>query len=232
MGRAKRQMENGRFTDDIILGLPVSGIDKQGGYYLVPTEAGILRLDEKLNPEDIYPKASLQSPDGPAPHVLYLDNRSNAKQALYLGQDGFHSIAAPGESISRLKPFVPPGAVVLAVEDGPQDFIRFRWEKEKQRGWTLIDTTDPEKPAFYGNALYVHLKEFDTFDESSQPWMQVRFFPGHMEYLRHGAKAPYKMDYPEPLQVLAAMVKGKRLLLISKTNLWEINLEHVFSSAK
>jgi hypothetical protein len=61
--------------------------------------------------------------------------------------------------------------------------------------------------------------------------MQVRFFPGHMEFLRHGVEAPYKMDYPEPMEVLAAMVKGKQLLLIGKTNLWEINLEHVFISA-
>lgn len=231
-GRARRQMENGRFTDDIILGLPVSGIDKQGGYYLVPTEAGILRLDERLNPTDIYPKASLQSPIGPAPRVLYMDNRSNVKQALYLGQEGFHPIAAPGANIPGLKPLVPPEAVVLAVEDGPQDFVRFRWQKEKQRGWTLIDSTDPQKPAFYGNALYVHLKEFATFDEDSQPWMQVRFFPRHMEFLRHGAEAPYKMDYPEPMEVLAAMVKGKQLLLIGKTNLWEINLEQVFSLSK
>lgn len=231
VGWAKRQMENGRFTDDIILGLPVSGIDKQGGYYLVPTEAGILHLDERLNPAAIYPKASLQSSNGPAPRVLYMDNRSNANKALYLGQDGFHPIAAPGENFPGLKPLVPPGAVVLAVEDGPQDFIRFRWQKEKQRGWTLIDTTDPKKPAFYGNALYVHLKEFDAFDEDSQPWMQVRFFPGNMEFLRHGAETPYKMDYPEPMQVLAAMVNGKQLLLIGKTNLWEINLDEVFISA-
>ncbi|MGD2087603.1 MAG: hypothetical protein PVH61_15560 [Candidatus Aminicenantes bacterium] len=231
VGRAKRQMENGRFTDDIILGLPVSGIDQQGGYYLVPTEAGILGLDESLKSTEIYPKASLQSANGPAPRVLYMDNRSNTKQALYLGQEGFHPIAAPGETIPGLKPYVPPGAMVLAVEDGPQDFIRFRWQKEKQRGWTLIDTTDPQKPAFYGNALYVHLEEYATFDEGTQPWMQVRFFPGHMEFLRHGAEVPYKMDYPEPMEVLAAMVKGKQLLLIGKTNLWEINLEQVFISA-
>lgn len=231
VGRAKRQMENGRFTDDIILGLPVSGIDQQGGHYLVPTEAGILRLDERLNPTDIYPKASLQSANGPAPRVLYMDSRSKAKQALYLGQDGFHPIATPGANITGLKPLVSPGVVILAVEDGPQDFIRFRWQKEKQRGWTLIDTTDPQKPAFYGNALYVHLKEYATVDESTRPWMQVRFFPGHMEFLRHGAEVPYKMDYPEPMEVLAAMVKGKQLLLIGKTNLWEINLEQVFISA-
>jgi WD40 repeat protein len=231
VGRAQRQMENGRFTDDIILGLPVIGIDKQGGYYLVPTEAGILRLDEKLKPAGIYPKASLQASPGPAPRVLYMDTRAKVKQALYLGEDGFHPVAVPGEIIAGLKPNVPPGTVVLAVEDGPQDFVRFRWEKQKQRGWTLIDTTDPQKPAFYGNALYVYLKEFASFDESTQPWMQVRFFPGHMEFLRHGAAAPYKMDYPEPMQVLAAMVKGKRLLLIGKTNLWEINLERVFMSA-
>ncbi len=83
-----------------------------------------------------------------------------------------------------------------------------------------------------GTVKKMPLKEFAGFEGGSQSWMQVRFFPGHMEFLRHKAEAPYKMAYPEPLHLLAAMVKGKRLLLIGKTNLWEINLERVFMSAK
>ena len=116
------------------------------------------------------------------------------------------------------------------MEEGPQVFIRFRWQKEQQRGWTLLDTRDP------GNAvanlenldvLYVNLKEFHGFDSNSQPWMQVKFTPGHMEFLRYGADTPYQMKYPESLELLTALVKGRRLLLIGKTNLWEINLEQV-----
>jgi len=239
VGGARRQMEAGRFTDDIVLGFPVSAADETGIYYLVPTRAGVLRLDHALNPREIHPKESLKSPDGTAPSVLFPDHRSNPKRTLYLVQKDAHPLPSPastGESNSHLKLPVhaPEGAVVLAVENGPQDFVRVRWEKEKQRGWSLLDPNSSRIEE--SNALYVNLREFDKFHSTRkkwgkpgiEPWMRVRFFPNphRMEFLLHGSDKPYRMDLPAPLNLLSAIVKGKRLILIGKTNLWEINLEH------
>jgi hypothetical protein len=253
-GRAKRRLETGRFTDDIVLGLPVGDTDESGVYYLVPTRAGVLRLDSALNPLNIYTTASLNVPGGvssssassSAPAVLFVDRRSTPQKPLYLDRDGFHTLTEPGASpYLNLTPHVPPGAVVMAVEEGPQDFVRARWKigesnqpgkqpgqrdyEKEQRGWVLFDT-GKEKPRHEEpNTLYVNLRDFKAFRKSrqSQPWMRVRFTANQVEFLRYGSEQPYKMNLPEPLELLAAFVKDKRLLLIGRTHLWEINLERV-----
>ena len=95
------------------------------------------------------------------------------------------------------------------------------------------DDGEEKNTLSYQNTLYIHLEGFNSaaVEGNFQPWMQLRLFPDHMEFLRYGAAEPYKMDYPESLRVLTAFVEGKRLLLIGKTNLWEINLEHASASA-
>ena len=236
-GSAKRKMEAGRFTDDIVLGLPISAKDEEGIYYLVPTEAGILRLDQTLNSRGIYPGESLKTPDGKAPSVLFADSRSNPKKILYMVQDGSHLLPASTSGsgpVSYLKfpVHAPDEAVVLAVEEGPQDFVRVRWEKENQRGWSLLNLDKARTEE--SNALYVNLREFDKFHSSrerwgkpgTEPWMRVRIISHRMEFLLHGVDRPFRMDLPASLTFLAAVVKGKRLLLIGRTDLWEINLEH------
>jgi len=227
-GHAKRLVKGGRFSDDIVLGLPVSGIDKAGAFILLPTEAGIVRLDETLGTVDVYPVTSLQTGSIAAPRILYMDNRSEAHPVLYLGEDGMKPLQTPHNFGIDLRNLLPEGAEVLAMEDGPQEFIRCRWEKDNKRGWTLFNPVDAKQEKQTGvqvNTLYVNVKEFNRFKGTSQPWMQVKFNPDGIEFLAHGAREAFAMDYPEPVELIAAFVRGKRLLLISKRSLWEINLE-------
>lgn len=233
--RATRQLVTGRFSDDIVLGLPVSDTDENGLYYLLPTRAGVLRLDRALNALSIYPAVSPAS----APAVLFVDKRSVPKQALYLDQNGFHPVTAPVTAVLHAAPQVPPGAVIVSVEEGPQDFIRVRWKKggqtgqreyeREQRGWTLFEPDSKKPRNEESNTFFVNLQGFPGFRRLSrnQSWMRVRLAPAHLEFLRYGAESPIKMNLPEPLKLLTAFVKDKRLLLIGRTHLWEINLERV-----
>ena len=109
--------------------------------------------------------------------------------------------------------------------------IRFRWQKEQQRGWTLLDPREPGNAVSNIDTLYVNLKDFQGFGSNSQSWLRVHFRTDHLEFLRYGAGIPYQMKYPESLQLLAALVQGRRLLIIGKTNLWEVDLEQVASLA-
>jgi WD40 repeat protein len=231
--RATRRLAAGRFSDDIVLGLPVIDTDENGLYYLLPTRAGVLRLDRALNASHIYPAVSPAS----APAVLFVNKRSSPKQGLYLDQNGFHPVAAPGTAVPRAVPRVPAGAVITAIEEGPQDFVRVRWKKagqpgqheyeHEQRGWTLFDPGRKKPGNEESNTFFVNLQEFPGFRglDQTDSWMRVRVAPGHLEFLRYGAESPYKMNLPGPLKLLAAFVKDKRLLLIGRTHLWDINLE-------
>jgi hypothetical protein len=231
--RATRQLVTGRFSDDIVLGLPVSDTDENGLYYLLPTRAGVMRLDRTLNASSIYPAVSPAS----APAVLFVDKRSVPGKALYLDQNGFHPVTAPGAAVPYAAPRVPAGAVIVSIEEGPQDFVRVRWKKgdqtgqreyeREERGWTLFDPASKKPGNEESNTFFVNLQKFPGFRglDQNQSWMRVRVAPAYLEFLRYGAESPIKMNLPEPLKLLTAFVKDKRLLLIGRTHLWEINLE-------
>jgi hypothetical protein len=237
-GRVTRKMEKGRFTDDRVSGLPASVEWKEGRFYLVPTKAGVLQLNRALKPVDIYP---LPQPKPDMQGVLYVDMGAKGQVPFYLGADGFHAIdkdtmdsfTAAGRTVPG-KPNIPSKAKVLGVEDGPQDFVRVRWQTENKRGWTLLNRTPQRLEEI--NSLYVNLSNFDKYISNrkkwgdTQPWMRIRLTDRQeLEFLLYGSSQPYVLNLPEPTDVLAAVIDDKRLILIGKQKLWEINLEHPLS---
>jgi hypothetical protein len=266
-GVAVRRLQEGRFTDDRVLGYPVGGEDQRGLYYLLPTAAGALRMDAAMTPTGIYPLETLTLQQGSAPSVLFIDYRTdpNRSRPLYLGKNGLYPLEqVPGsDSVPLFKPkkHVPPDAVIIGLEEGPQDFIRILWQKDNRQGWTLVNpsTVDYSTSAGSGdnnrdnirdnnrdnnrdknlyNILYVNLRDFGAWStkrenvEGAEAWMRIHFVPEGMEFLQFGAEAPYKMDFPDTTHLLVALVKGERMFVMGKTRLWEVNLEHARKHSK
>lgn len=229
-GVSQRRLEQGRFSDDIVLGFPVSAADAKGLYYLLPTGAGILRLDTSLLPSGILAKSALKlgSEKELAPAVLFINRRIQPAQFWYLHRQEFHALDKPGEPVLALTPRLPEGAVVTAVEEGPQDFIRVRWQTADKQGWTLLEPGNERIEE--ANSLYANLKEF--YSGGNQPWVRVHLKEQQIEYLLYGSSTPYLMDLQEPLDLLAAFVNGKSLLVIGKGNFFEINLEKVLDKKR
>jgi len=246
-GQVRRKLENGRFTDNIVLGLPVPWQTKEGSYYLLPTKAGILRLNQSLLPTDIYAKATVSGNKNPntddasgaehsAPSVLYIDAKAN--QPLYLAQGMFFSFgteASATGNVSLSRVYVPEGGTALAVEDGPQDFMRIRWEKNGVRGWTLMNPDGQRVEE--DNSIYVNLSNFDQFISHRDqwgnvpPWMRVKLGVGELEFLLHQSQKPFRLPLPQTSRILAAFVNSTHLLLIGKTTMYRVNLEYAMQKA-
>ena len=240
-GPVERQLDTGRFTDDMVLGLPITASDKEGNYYMVPTQAGILRMDAQLRVSDIYVNIASSAQGNPKPGILYVDAAKKPALPFYLAADGFKPIGTtvPG-AVSMGKSFfpnVPANGKLLAVEDGPQDFLRVVWEQGTQRGWTLVKPLSGAAIEEF-NCLYVNLSLFDKYishrDEfgTKPPWMRVKVNRGDVEFLLYGATEPNRLRLPKDTEVLAAMVKEKKLLVIGKNHLWEIDLEQAMMKGK
>lgn len=224
-GVSQRRLEQGRFSDDIVLGFPVSAADERGTYYLLPTGAGILRLDSTLAPSGILAKNALklEGDNESAPAVLFINSRTQPAQTLYLHRQEFHGLDQPGKTVLELTQHLPEEAVVTAVEEGPQDFIRVRWQASGRQGWTLLEPGSERIEE--ANSLYANLKELDSGNAES--WIRVLLNKQHIECLIHGSAAPFRIELQSPLDLLAAFVNGKSLLVIGKQDLLEINLEKV-----
>jgi hypothetical protein len=245
-GQVKRQLENGRFSDDIVLGLPASGTDISGNYLLLPTGAGIVKLNTQLSPIDIFIARAGSSATGAsgqdqtASSVVYMDTGSN--QPYYLNGSQFHPLPLSNVSAALLHPFqlklnMPAGARVLSVEDGPQDFMRVNWQSQTRRGWTLINPSDNSRIEEF-NTVYVNISNFTKYisnrDQwgSIPPWLRVHLKPSETEFLIFNSLQPYRLALPRETNIHSAIIDQKRLILIGKTHLWEINLEKAMESAK
>lgn len=257
-GRARRDMIDGRFGDDVVTGLPVSALENGKLVYILPTQAGFVKLTPDLARETIYPLVSKNGETKAAGNgktgqtirnVLWADTVSTPKRLYYWNNEtkSFQLLPGtgnPGIEIKLGEQAVPPGARILSAEDGPQDFTRIRWENKKQRGWTLVSPgkvngkvngKENGKENIIGadNVLYFNVQKYGKFHHirqnssapADQPWMRALFNPGHIEFLRYGSDTPFRVDFPEPMDMIAAFGKGERLLVIGKTALYEINLE-------
>jgi len=238
---ARRYLNAGRFTDDIVIGLPVSHEDPDGFYYLLPTQAGVLRLNEDFKPFAIHPKESFALPKDQAPSVVFIDYRSVPQKSnpVYLASDGFHSLLAPHEILSSLKPpaIQNQNAVIMSVEEGPQDFIRMRWKTGGRNGirsWTLF--TPGNTGESENDALFVNISRFPRLmkraneiasEGKTEPWMRVFCAGDRVEFLLYGEKDPYELKLPQPIRLLNAFVVGNQLFLIGEGNIYEININRI-----
>ncbi len=229
-GKAVREIRGGRFTDDIVAGLPVTGEDGGAVYYLVPTGGGVLGFDVGLGLREIHagPFPGLQA--GEVPSVLFIESGG---EVLYFSGDGFRHLVGSRGIFPDLKVPVPRGAVVTAVEEGPQAFIRARWKMKDdgRRGWSLSRggrAGDSGRDTFY-----VNVGGFDKFIKNREgwgypePWMQVLLKTDRMDVYRPGESLTYSLGFPAAVDLLAPVVVGETLYLIGERTLFEINLEHV-----
>ena len=242
--KAERRINNGRFQDDIVTGLPVIESLGKNNYYLVPTQAGILRIDTHFQTKDIYPVEALPFQNNTSSSVVFIDQRTNPQkpQALFLAAGAFHSLENPAIIVSYFSPLISKGKDILAIEEGPQDFIRVRWKYKGSSSslsipWTLIDPANPKNNQ--PQCLYVNLRNSSRFRHlmserksgySSAPWMRVQFIGNQIEFLLYGSSRPYILQIPNFTSLVEAVVHESTLFVIGPAQVWEINLEKVLNS--
>jgi|GEM_PF-1807158 len=233
-GKAIRSIQDGRFTDDIVHGLPVTAVDVEGIYYLIPTQAGVLGFDQDLRPHEIHAKPFPGLPPDTVPEILFM---LTPDTPLYAAPDGLRFLNGSRDVFPDMKLRVPEGAVLTAVENGPQDFVRARWKIKEtgRRGWTLL--TPGKSKAAWENTIYVNVNGFDRYIKNRktwgypEPWIQIRLKPHQMEVSQLGSPIGHILHFQNPIALLTPIVKDETLFLIGKKNLLEINLEHAMTKS-
>jgi hypothetical protein len=233
-GKAIRTIREGRFTDDIVRGLPVTAVDVEGIYYLIPTQAGVLGFDQDLRPREIHAKPFPGLPPGTVPGILFMVTPDTP---LYAAPGGLRFLSGSRDVFPGLELRVPEGAVLTAVENGPQDFVRARWKTKEtgRRGWTLL--TPGKSRAVWENTIYVDVNGFDQYIKNRktwgypEPWIQIRLKPHQMAVFQLGSPIGHILHFENPVALLTPIVKEKTLFLIGKKNLLEINLEHAMTKS-
>lgn len=236
-GGATRQLRAGRFTDDLVAGPPVTGLVDGRPSYLLPTLAGVLRLDERLVRTGIIGEgftglAASGTPAGGVPSALFMLNPTTP---AYLGDDGLYRLGEPGAPREPLPLAVPQGARLLAVEDGPFEFMRVRWLAGETRGSSLISRDTPG--AGVVGRLPLNASDFRPFTDrrgtlgASSPWLWVTLEPGQVIITRQDTNASQTVALPAGWRTVEPVMVGgagrHRLALIGNHELLEINLDRI-----
>lgn len=233
-GKALREIRDGRFTDDIVLGLPVTGGEVDRLSYFVPTEGGVLVFDKDLNVQEIHagPFPGLQAEE--APSVLFA---ASVGEVLYRSSDGFRHLTGSRDPFPALTFPVPADATVTAVEEGPQGYTRALWKvpEGNRRGWSLSRIGDAGDSG--SNTFHVNIGEFGKYIKNRTrwgnpgPWMQILLKPDRLEVFRPGSSGAYEFLFPETVDLISPVVVGETLYLIGERTLYEIDLERIMTAS-
>jgi hypothetical protein len=227
---ARRQLVHGRFTDDEAVGLPVTGIDHGAIYYLVPTRAGVLRLDRDLTRTAVStPTAGLGG--GQEPSVLYMWSPA---RAAYLAAGQFYSLDNQ-QLLAGWTLASPSGTTVVAVGDGGQGDLNVQWMQARSPAWGVFSRQSglAVEPA---DSVTVDLHALSRYQDYLMQWGQppasavVAFAPDHASmYWPVGHTNDFA--YPAPLTTIDAVQYGRRVLVIGSHDLYEFNLEPAMLAA-
>ncbi len=216
-GQAKRELSAGRFTDDILTGLPATGKDDKGVYYLWPTRAGVLHLNNDLKHVKIHVEPFQGLPKNTSPGGVYvLDNTD----PVYVGQDVLYYLSESRNPVPNSKLDMPKDAVVYAVEDQAYGYLRIWWKNSEKRQWTMIRH---DKNHLTHDNLYVDIKNFDKFAEHREdwgdpsPWLDIHIHLKNIDVKWPDLKKTFTTSIPaDNFDLLKPIVSEERLLLFGK----------------
>ncbi|MCP4656177.1 MAG: hypothetical protein GY856_12255 [bacterium] len=224
-GTARRAMRDGRFSDHRVTGLPATGVDDGEVFYLLPTEAAVIRLDEDAIPEalDAPPFAGMSPSTVPA--VIYIDAQDGL---VYVTSDGFYR-ARDGRKLAAMDDQVPEGSVMVALEDGPGDLLRIRWHRDGVAGWSLLRRKDYALDSY--NRLPFNVGSWRSFKRRSTRWGQVdetldlHLVAGGLDLRPRPPSGYVRRVWAYPLQPLTVVLSGQIALAVERDEVWEADLD-------
>lgn len=226
-GVSERVLMQGRFVDDLLIGLPITGQDETGIYYLIPTQAGVVRMTDELVRTFIYatPFEGATEP----PRALFMNDQS---QPIYATHAGFFHLEGSQEKLP-VNLDLPKDAQLVALEAGPEEMLRLRWKKAGQPGWQLIERSSLHtSPA---NTQLIDFSRFESYVEhrsrlGDEKSMVVRWGVDHFEFSM-GEHEPLTLDLPRGFDLIQPILWRERLLLLGRQDLQEIDLAQVMLNA-
>lgn len=224
-GVAVRSMRSGRFGDDIVVGLPVTGSLDHKTYYWLPTESGVQLLDHELRVVDLY--GGMFPSLNQSPAALYmLDEGTPA----YLGETAPFDLETrtPLPSVAFT---LPPGT--YAAQSGPPGLLRARWQQGSQRGWTLLSSQGVGQA---DNELRLDVSDFRSYRSSRKHWRDTQgelaaaILPDRV-VLRLGSTMAQNIRLPSDFVLVEALVIKTKLYLIGQRDLLVIDLDTAIEAA-
>jgi hypothetical protein len=220
----ERRLVDGRFTDEVITGAPVTGTKNRRTFTLVPTSAGVMWWDEAGRGADMHAPPFQGKPD--VPRLLQW---TAGGPASYVADGTLYSLEHDDKPGGSWTVRLPPKAIFERLGSGPGPLLSIDWSQDGRRHHTVVDPRngsvshddipiDARKiPAYFQRAMTA---------QSNDGLIRLRLRDRIVSAYAGNEGWPI-VEVDDSFQLLAGVSRGTRAILVGPRHLIELNMERV-----
>ena len=220
----ERRLVDGRFTDEVITGAPVTGTRDRRPFTLVPTSAGVIGWDGAGRVADIYAPPFQGKPD--VPRLLqWTDGGSPA----YVADGTLYSLENDDKPRGSWTVRLPPKAVFERLGSGPGPLLSIDWSEDSRRHHTVVD---PRNSSVSHDDIPIDARKIPAYfqramtAQSNDGLIRLRLRDHFVSAYAASEGWPI-VEIDDSFQLLAGISRGTRAILVGPHHLIEFNMERI-----
>jgi hypothetical protein len=220
----ERRLVDGRFTDEVITGAPVTGTKDRRSFTLVPTSAAVMGWDAVGQVADMHAPPFQGKPD--VPRLLQW---TAGGSPAYVADGTLYSLENDDKPRGSWTVRLPPKAVFERLGSGPGPLLSIDWSQDGRRHHTVVD---PRNNSVSHDDIPIDARRIPAYFQRA---MTAQSHDGLIRLrLRDHVVSAYGASEGWPIvkaddsfQLLAGVSRGTRAILVGPHHLIELNMERI-----
>jgi hypothetical protein len=220
----ERRLVDGRFSDEVITGAPVTGTRNGRTFTLVPTSAAVMWWDEAGQVTDMYAPPFQAKPD--VPRLLQW---TAGGSPTYLADGTLYSLEDDEKPRGSWTVGLPPNAVLERLANGPGPLLSIDWSQDGRRHHTVVD---PRNGSVSHDDIPIDARRIPAYfqraiTEASHDGLIRLRLRDHVISAFGGRDGWPIVEADDSFQLLAGVSRGTRAILVGPHHLIEFNMERI-----
>jgi hypothetical protein len=220
----ERRLVDGRFTDEVITGAPVTGTKNGRSLTLVPTSAAVMWWDAAGQVVDMHAPPFQGKPDAPR-----LVQWTAGGSPAYVADGTLYSLENDDRPRGSWTVRLPPKAVFERLGSGPGPLLSIDWTEDGRRHHSVVD---PRNGSVSHDDIPIDARKIPAYfqramtDPSHDGLIRLRL-RDHVVSAYAGSEGWPIVEADDSFQLLAGISRGTRAILVGPRHLIELNMERI-----
>ena len=220
----ERRLVDGRFTDEVITGAPVTGTKDRRSFTLVPTSAAVMWWDGRGHIADMHAPPFQGKPD--VPRLLQW---TAGGSPAYVADGTLYSLEHDDKPRGSWTVRLPPKAVFERLGSGPGPLLSIDWSEDGRRHHTVVD---PRNGSVSHDDVPIDARKIPAYfqramtEQSRDGLIRLRL-RDHVVSAYAASEGWPILETDDSFQILAGVSRGTRAILVGPRHLIELNMERI-----
>jgi hypothetical protein len=220
----ERRLVDGRFTDEVITGAPVSGTKHRRSLTLVPTSAAVMWWDAAGRVADMHAPPFQGKPD--VPRLLQW---TAGGSPAYVADGTLYSLENDDKPRDSWTVRLPPKAIFERLGSGPGPLLSIDWSEDGRRHHTVVD---PRNNSVSHDDIPIDARKIPAYfqramtSQSQDGLIRLRL-RDHIVSAYASSEGWPIIEADDSFQLLAGVSRGTRAILVGPHHLIELNMARI-----